>query len=71
MIYSNESGEWMEHPDLIMLGRSGNSWVIPDKSEMIPLPSGSSLVTIPGYFPVGLGDDEQAICLNCDPCHRG
>ena len=37
VIYSNENGEWMEHPDLIMLGRSGNSWVIPDKSEMIPL----------------------------------
>lgn len=71
VIYSNENGEWMEHPDLIMLGRSGNSWVIPDKSEMIPLPSGSSLVIIPGYFPVGLGDGEQAVCLNRDPCRPG
>lgn len=67
VMYSNENGEWMEHPDLAMLGRSGNSWVIPEQSEMIPLPSGSSLVNIPGYFPVGLENDNQAMCLNSDP----
>lgn len=67
VMYSNEDGEWMENPEYTMLGRSGNSWVIPDRSEMIPLPSGSSLVTIPGYFPVGLGNNDEAICINNDP----
>lgn len=67
VMYSNDKGEWMENSEFTMLGRSGNSWVIPERSEMIPLPTGSSLVTIPGYFPVGLGNKDVAICLNTDP----
>lgn len=68
-IFSNQDGEWMENPALAMLGRSGNNWVIPDRNEMIPLPKGSSLLTIPGYLPVGLGNNNEAICMACDPYH--
>lgn len=71
VMYSNENGEWIENPEYAMLGRSGNSWVIPARSEMIPLPSGSSLVSIPGYYPVGLGNNNEAICLNNDPYRPG
>lgn len=71
MMYSNENGEWMENPHYTMLGRSGNSWVIPERSEMMLLPKGASLVTIPGFFPVGLGTDNQVICLNSDPYSSG
>lgn len=66
-IFSNQDGEWTENPALAMLGRSGNTWVIPEQNEMIPLPNGSSLLTIPGYFPVGLGNDNEPTCMAYDP----
>lgn len=70
-IFSNQDGGWAENPDLAMLGRSGNNWVVPEQKEMIPLPNGSSLLTIPGYFPVGLGADNEAACMAHDPHHPG
>lgn len=68
-IFSNQDGEWMENPGLAMLGRSGNNWVVPERTEMIPLPKGSSLLTIPGYYPVGLDGDNEAVCMTHDPYH--
>ncbi len=55
-LYANEKGEVLEHPRLGMLGRSGTSWVEPEMEEMIPLPQGAALVSVPGYFPVGTDD---------------
>ena len=66
-LYANSSGEIFEHPSLRLLGRSGNEWVIPENGEMMPLPRGASLVTIPQHFPVGLNVHEQATCLETSP----
>ncbi len=52
----------MDCPAVSMLGRSGSQWVEPEKPEMIPLPQGATLVTLPGYLPVGL-DEKGEICL--------
>lgn len=53
-VYANEKGDALEHPAMMMLGRSGLDWVEPTREEMIPLPKGASLVSVPGYIPVGL-----------------
>lgn len=57
-VYANEKGDALEHPGMTMLGRSGMEWVEPAMEEMIPLPKGASLVSVPGHVPVGL--DVQA-----------
>ncbi len=54
-LYANQKGEAMENPAVIMLGRSGSEWVEAEPGEMIPLPKGASLVSLPGFIPVGLG----------------
>jgi len=58
-VFANKNNEVMEHPGMTMLGRSGLDWVVPEKEEMIPLPKGASLVSIPGYIPVGLDAGEN------------
>jgi len=66
-LYANERGEVLEHPALSMLGRTGLDWVGPEKEEMIPLPKGSSLVSIPDHIPVGLDRDENLSYFELDP----
>lgn len=53
LVYANERGEIFDHPYLKMGGMSGNNKVIPDKDEIIPLPFGSTLFSMPGRSPVG------------------
>ena len=56
-LFANERGELMEYPGIGMLGRSGSDWVVPEEIEMIPLPRGASLVSVPGCIPVGLDSE--------------
>ena len=58
-LYANEKGEMFESESLMMLGRIGNSWVIPEENELIPLPKGASLVWCPIVLPVGLNFEEE------------
>lgn len=58
-VYANQKGEVREHPGMAMLGRSGMDWVVPEKEEMMLLPKGAALVSIPGYLPVGLEAGEH------------
>ncbi len=53
-VYADAKGRVYEHPQVAMLGRSGNGWVEPLAEELIPLPEGASLVAIPGFSPVGM-----------------
>lgn len=66
-VYANQKGEVLEHPGMTMLGRSGLDWVVPEKEEMMPLPKGASLVSIPAYIPVGLDTGENVQYLNQEP----
>lgn len=43
----------MEAPGLGMLARSGTEWVEPEPGEMMPLPNGAALVSIPDQIPIG------------------
>ncbi len=70
-LYANHRGEVLEHPDFYMLGRSGYHWLIPENYEMIPLPRGSSLVSIPGNIPAGLDHNDQVTGIEYDPLSPG
>lgn len=69
-LFANNRGEVLEYPGMKMLGRSGLDWVVPDKSEMIPLPKGASLVNVPECIPVGLNLKDKLTCCKSDPAHN-
>ncbi|MEJ2698180.1 MAG: radical SAM protein [Desulfuromonadales bacterium] len=52
-VVADERGEVFEHPDLLMAGMNGMTVRTPRTDELIPLPAGSRLFTIPGTPPVG------------------
>jgi molybdenum cofactor biosynthesis enzyme MoaA len=50
---ADEQGEVFEHPNLLLAGMNGTEVVRPRADEMIPMPEGSRLFTIPGTPPLG------------------
>ena len=58
LIFSDPDGKIFDHPSLKMAGRSGGSIVPLNSSELIPLPKGSQLFTMPGRIPVGWDEKE-------------
>lgn len=52
-VVSDEKGEVFEHPELLLAGMNGMSVRRPELDELIPLPEGSRLFTIPGTPPIG------------------
>ncbi|MDH4025796.1 MAG: radical SAM protein, partial [Desulfuromonadales bacterium] len=52
-VVADESGEVFEHPDLLLAGISGTEAVRPRIDELIPMPEGSRLFTIPQTPPIG------------------
>jgi pyruvate-formate lyase-activating enzyme len=71
LVYADASGQVYDHPDYIALARSADMIVEIMEDELIPLPEGSTLVSLPDTRPVGihpetgdmqmLGDDVQAV----------
>lgn len=53
MLYADQQERILEHPRLQMLGQSGGNWVLPEEYELIPLPEGATLVSMPGYLAAG------------------
>ena len=52
-VVADEQGEVFEHPELLLAGKNGWRVVRPEAAEMIPLPEGSRLFTIPQTPPIG------------------
>ncbi len=52
-VVADEHGEVFEHPDLLLAGMNGTEAVLPLAEEMIPMPEGSRLFTIPQTPPIG------------------
>jgi len=52
-VVADENGEVFEHPDLLLAGGRGLEPCRPEAEELIPLPEGSRLFTIPDTPPVG------------------
>ncbi|MBN2427370.1 MAG: radical SAM protein [Deltaproteobacteria bacterium] len=53
-VVANSRGEVFEHPDLLMVGMNGSRIRLPYPDEMIPLPEGSRLFTLPHTTPTGI-----------------
>jgi pyruvate-formate lyase-activating enzyme len=58
LVFADCHGKVYDHPSLRMAGKSGGSWVLPEEGELVPLPEGSQLFTMPGRFPVGWDEEE-------------
>jgi pyruvate-formate lyase-activating enzyme len=54
LVYADEHGNVFDHPDFYGLGRSGDMVVEMMEEELIPLPEGATLVSLPFTRPVGL-----------------
>ncbi len=52
-VIADADGEVFEHPELLMAGMNGMTVCHPEESELIPLPEGSRLFTIPDTPPIG------------------
>jgi len=52
-LVADETGEVFEHPELLLAGMSGMTICQPQEDELIPLPEGSRLFTVPGTPPIG------------------
>ena len=61
MVFADEKGKIYDHPHLLMVGRSGRHFVLPQASDLIPLPKDSKLFTVPGTHPVGWEDKQQTL----------
>ncbi|REK71704.1 radical SAM protein [Paenibacillus paeoniae] len=57
LVYADEHGNVFDHPDYIGLGRSGDMIVELMEDELIPLPEGATLVSLPFTRPIGLDPD--------------
>ncbi|MCD6526051.1 MAG: radical SAM protein [Desulfuromonas sp.] len=52
-VVATPDGEVLEHPELLMAGMNGMTVCRPDADELIPLPEGSRLFTVPNTPPIG------------------
>jgi pyruvate-formate lyase-activating enzyme len=60
LILSGPEGNIFDHPSLKLSGRSGNRFLLPPQSELVPLPKGSQLFTLPGRIPVGWDEEKSS-----------
>ena len=60
LVLSDANGNIFDHPSLKLSGRSGDRFLVPQPSEIIPLPAGSQLFTLPGRVPVGWDEGREA-----------
>ena len=58
LIFSGPEGKIFEHPRFKLAGRSGDRIELPRPSELVPLPQGSQLFSMPGRIPVGWDAEE-------------
>ncbi|HBI04972.1 MAG TPA: radical SAM protein [Paenibacillaceae bacterium] len=54
LVYADQNGQVFDHPDYLAVGRSGGSFMEILEDELIPLPDGATLVSLPGCTPIGM-----------------
>ncbi|MBD2871592.1 radical SAM protein [Paenibacillus arenilitoris] len=57
LVYADAQGNVFDHPDYTALGRSGDMIIEIMEEELVPLPNGATLVSLPFTRPVGLHPD--------------
>jgi pyruvate-formate lyase-activating enzyme len=70
LIYADEKGNIFDHPDLCMAGMNGNSPLLPEDLELIPLPEDSRLFTMPSMPPIAW-DSRKKSFITVDTLREG
>ncbi len=60
LVLSDPRGNIFDHPSLKLSGRSGSQFLLPHPSELVSLPKGSQLFTLPGRVPVGWDEEKRS-----------
>jgi len=60
LVLSDPEGNIFDHPSLKLSGRSGDQFLLPASSELMPLPKGSQLFTLPGRIPIGWDEEDRS-----------
>jgi len=60
LVLSDPEGNIFDHPSLQLSGRSGDRLLLPAPSELVPLPMGSQLFTLPGRIPIGWDEEGRS-----------
>ncbi|MGL1932985.1 MAG: radical SAM protein [Desulfotalea sp.] len=65
-VFADEKGTITDFPDLLMAGMSCGEFSIPKLTDIIPLPEGSELFTLPGRIPIAWEEqgDEPVLLAN-------
>ncbi|PID72676.1 MAG: radical SAM protein [Desulfobulbus propionicus] len=68
LVFANQKGEIEEYDGLLMAAQSAGKFYAPELEDLIELPPGSELFTLPARLPVGIeaGSNEPAL-LDADP----
>jgi pyruvate-formate lyase-activating enzyme len=64
LILSDPEGNIFDHPSLKLSGRSGNRFLLPPLSELVPLPQGSQLFSLPGRVPIGWDEEKRSFSFS-------
>jgi len=59
LVLSDSNGKILDHPHLKLAGRSGSRFLLPHSEELVPLPRGSQMFTLPGRIPVGWDEKSE------------
>jgi pyruvate-formate lyase-activating enzyme len=70
LLYADAGGNIYDHPTLCMAGMSGPETVLPEEVELIPLPEGSRIFTIPSTPPIAW-DTGQNRFVTVDSVRQG
>jgi pyruvate-formate lyase-activating enzyme len=54
LVYADQQGQVYDHPELWAVGRSGDALMEILEEELIPLPEGATLVSLPNCHPIGM-----------------
>lgn len=72
LVYANSRGEIIDFPDLEMAGRNGCQFIRPSLKDLIPLPEGSEIFTLPRRLPVAIDPASgEPVKLEKDPLRPG
>ncbi|MDK9708404.1 MAG: radical SAM protein [Desulforhopalus sp.] len=72
LLIADQDGNISEFPELLMAGMSNGAYIRPSAEDLIPLPQGSELFTLPGRFPVGWDrETDEPVVLTENPYTGG
>ncbi len=71
LLVADQDGKISDFPDLHMAGMSNGTYFLPTPEDLIPLPEGSELFTLPARLPVGWDPlTDEPVLVDKNP-HRG